>query len=170
MVGYEGYYEISNQARIRSLDRVRYSKNGVSWVIPGAMKKCPPNDRGYPHVSLYKNGRGKTTRVHCLVAEAFLGPRPIGYQICHNDGCRANSWAENLRYGTVSENQLDRAIHGTSNAGDRSAHNKLTENEVREIRAAPYYRGLTRDLSRTYRVTTATVSNIRHRKMWRHLA
>lgn len=56
---------------------------------------------------------GKSVTVHSLVALAYIGPKPDGYVICHNDGNPLNNNADNLRYGTYTDNQYDRVKHGT---------------------------------------------------------
>lgn len=67
---------------------------------------------GYLHVVLCGGGRRKTTRVHTIVAAAFLGPRPEGHEILHGDGDKRNNALANLRYGTKSENSQDALRHG----------------------------------------------------------
>lgn len=53
-----------------------------------------------------------TVTVHGLVAEVFIGPRPEGLDVCHNDGDKSNNRASNLRYDTHSENQKDEVRAG----------------------------------------------------------
>lgn len=53
--GFENY-EVSNLGRVR---RVEYIKQREDF-------------NGYPIVSLYKGGEGKTAKVHRLVAQAFI--------------------------------------------------------------------------------------------------
>ena len=55
-------------------------------------------------VTLSKNGKYKPTKVHKLVAAAFIGPRPEGLEINHIDGDHQNNAASNLEYCTQSEN------------------------------------------------------------------
>ena len=66
--GYEGYYQVSNYGRVKSLPKLG---NGYQEIIlkPG-VDGC-----GYFKVCLSKNGVHKTTHIHRLVAEAFL-PNP----------------------------------------------------------------------------------------------
>jgi hypothetical protein len=68
---------------------------------------------GYWTVDLAANGKTKHKRVHVLVAEAFLGPRPPGRQCCHKNGNGLDNRAVNLRWGTPSENIQDSVRHGT---------------------------------------------------------
>jgi hypothetical protein len=46
----------------------------------------------------------------------FIGPRPDGLDVCHNNGDRLDNQVGNLRYGTRSENMLDTVPHGRSRA------------------------------------------------------
>src|SRR5262245_44844739 len=55
-------------------------------------------------------------RVHILVAAAFLGPRPAGYDIDHIDNDRDNNWLSNLRYLPHSENVKRGFHHGNDHA------------------------------------------------------
>lgn len=68
------------------------------------------------HLRLELNGPpGKRKYlVHVLVARAFLGEPPPGHEVCHNDGDPTNNSLSNLRYGTKSENAMDRVRHGTN--------------------------------------------------------
>lgn len=112
VVGYEGMYEVSDRGRVRSVDREVNAGHGKR-MIPGVILKPAVKDTGRLQVGLSRR-RFKLRRcVHQLVAEAFLGPKPEGMQVCHNDGNHLNNVVENLRWGTQSENMLDRARHGT---------------------------------------------------------
>lgn len=68
---------------------------------------------GYYFIRLYKNGRGKNFTIHSLVARAFLGECPEGYEVRHLDGNSKNNSIQNLKYGTRSENRQDSVKHGT---------------------------------------------------------
>jgi hypothetical protein len=95
----EGKYEVS------SMGRVRVAKTGH-------IKSMLENRRHY-RVTVYLRGR-KTIWVHQLVAEAFVGPRPEGKEVCHRNGNGLDNRPSNLRYGTHQENMLDRREHGTA--------------------------------------------------------
>lgn len=99
--GYEGLYDVSNHGRVRSMH------------VGGRLLAIPANRFGYPIVRLHDGrGNGKTFNVHSLVALAFLGEREPGQQVRHLDGNPANNLVTNLRYGSASENMLDRVQHG----------------------------------------------------------
>jgi hypothetical protein len=46
-------------------------------------------------------------RIHQIVAKAFLGPRPTGMQVAHNNCNHRDNRLSNLRYATPAENQAD---------------------------------------------------------------
>lgn len=113
--GFAGLYEVSDRGSVRSLERV-VGQPGRQRVQRGRVLKPDRSDRYY-RVTLSRESRTYRRSVHGLVAEAFIGPKPEGLQICHSDGDSRNNCAGNLRYDTASENALDRVRHGThSNA------------------------------------------------------
>lgn len=69
------------------------------------------NARGYRQVILCLGGRRHVREVHAVIAATFHGPRPEGMDTRHLDGDKSNNAASNLRYGTRSENELDKARH-----------------------------------------------------------
>jgi hypothetical protein len=112
VVGYEGLYEVSSEGRVRSLDRITGGKRRRR--IRGQMLTPTPHPDGRRvAVSLCKDGIQRAPAVHRLVAAAFLGPRPVGLDICHGDGNGFNNAVANLRYDTRSANLLDSVRHGT---------------------------------------------------------
>jgi len=68
---------------------------------------------GYRRLGLYRNGQRINCRVHSLVADAFLPPRPTGAVTRHIDGDHLNNTVRNLCWGTQSENVRDAVNHGT---------------------------------------------------------
>ena len=112
--GYEGIYEVSSHGRVRSVDRTVTYSGGRVRRYKGKNLSAPLNPDGYPCVSLYAQGEKEMRYVHSLVTESFIGARPEGMEVCHNDGNPANNHLDNLRYGTRSDNMLDRVRHGTN--------------------------------------------------------
>lgn len=113
VVGYEGDYEVSNKGRVRSLDRTVVHNSGRTQRRKGRLL-ATILVLGYPRVNLTTPARGaRAARIHVLVLEAFVGLRPDGMHGCHNDGDPTNNALSNLRWGTRSENMLDKRKHGT---------------------------------------------------------
>lgn len=138
---WEGAYEVSDQGRARSVTRVITVLNPKGVLaerrLRGRVLKAGVLKNGYEMVSLTAPGRTRYyAYVHDLVMAGFVGPKPKGLEVCHDNGARTDNRLANLRYDTRSANSLDRRRHGTVNAlkGEACPSAKLTENDVREIR------------------------------------
>lgn len=103
VVGYEGYYQVSNLGRVRSLDRIASNGRKIKGKILSTKVNTPPY---YPRVSLSVNGKMKLVQVHRLVAQAFVyNPDPEHKtQVGHKDESRTNNRADNLEWVTPKEN------------------------------------------------------------------
>ena len=75
------------------------------------------NSDGYPSVRITINGKRRRMAVHRLVAEKYLGPRPLNSQIRNLDGNKLNARLDNLAYGTAKGNADDREQHGRTSRG-----------------------------------------------------
>jgi hypothetical protein len=112
VIGYEGYYEVSNLGRVRSLDRITTSKDGRRRFWPGIMLKQKLRHH-YLRTGLTKSGATTTWCVHRLVCEAFNGVKPQQDSVVrHLNGSHLDNRAENLRWGTPAENTADMIRHG----------------------------------------------------------
>jgi hypothetical protein len=116
--GYAGCYEVSDQGRVRSIDRDVTWGGGCKRSARGRVRKLTPSARGdkavYLTVTLSKESRIACRYVHRLVAEAFLGPCPDGQEVCHGPIGTLDNSISNLRYGTHGSNELDKQRDGTS--------------------------------------------------------
>lgn len=90
--------------------------------------------RGYKAVSIQNNGKQKKAFVHHLMLESFVGERPDGYQCRHLDSNPLNNNLSNLKWGTRSENQMDRLLVGRDNRGSKHGMSKLTKEQVIQIK------------------------------------
>ncbi|ALY07692.1 HNH endonuclease [Gordonia phage Howe] len=116
VVGWEGAYEVSDLGRVRSVDRTVYAGGGRTRHAAGKVLR-PRTGADYLYVHLSRDGRPINRAIHKLVAHAFVGP-PGGRDVLHQNGSCHDNRAENLRYGTKSENAYDSIRHGTHfNAG-----------------------------------------------------
>ena len=77
---YEGFYQVSNLGRVKSLQRKCKSKSGLR-LVGEKIRKPNLKKTGYLQISLNKNGIKKHHRVHQLVAMAFLNHKPNNIQI-----------------------------------------------------------------------------------------
>lgn len=108
VVGYEGFYEVSNEGRIRSLDRNVVCSNSVRFY-KGRILACGIDNHGYARVVLAVSGKHTTKQLHRLIAEAFIQNPDNLPEVNHKDENPLNNSVENLewcsklynlRYGT----------------------------------------------------------------------
>lgn len=122
VVGYEGFAEVSDHGRVRSLPRSqtmqvgsgRWSYERTYRVAPGRVLKPKTKSNGYQEVGLWLLGKQQFRYVHRLVLEAFVGLPGIGFQAGHLNGNRSDNRAANLMWVTPTVNASHRALHGTN--------------------------------------------------------
>lgn len=102
VLGYEGSYEVSNEGRVRSLERIVNPTR--PYMRKGGLLK-PNTDRdGYQRVTLFSNGARKKVGVHQLVARTFI-PNLENFPIInHKDENPRNNRVENLEWCTHEYN------------------------------------------------------------------
>jgi len=154
IVGYEGYYEVSNIGTVRRKQTGKILKPRIS--------------NGYCMVDLRVNGKRRYHRVHRLVAYAFIGIPPTSkHEIRHFDGNRQNNNYSNLSWGTRTENERDKIRHNKTNRGQQNGRSKLTFDQVVKIRKL-LSRGdlLQRQIAEMFGVTRMTISDIKCKRSW----
>lgn len=104
VVGYEGYYQVSNLGRVRSVDRTIIDSNGHKKHYRGKTLKPSLKRTGYYSVTIHTEEVKKTVLVHRLVAAAFLEPDPKRLYVDHIDADKTNNKVDNLRWCTCREN------------------------------------------------------------------
>ncbi len=165
--GYRGAYEVSSCGQVRRM--TTYA--GRTRQVPRLLKPHSKKD-SYPHVLLHLEGKGRNHYVHRLVALAFLGPGPDGYQVNHKDGNKQNSLLANLEYITVSANTLH-AYHvlGVGHlVGTERWNAKLTDEKVRQIRARWRVGDISnRQIAAQYGVSEQTIGRIVNGFAWQHV-
>lgn len=167
--GFEGSYEVSSFGRFCSLPRTCHTLYGKRRV-PGKLwfgnAKAKNGKLGnYLWVGLFREGVKEGWAVQWLVLLAFVGPRPEGMEVCHNDGNPRNNRLDNLRYDTRKGNFADKLKHGTHLRGIRSPLAKLNLQTVQEIR---YLEGkMTQEaIAEKFGLSQPYVSKIIRRDRW----
>ena len=71
VVGYEGCYEVSNQHRVRTVERVIVRSNGHPQTIAPRIRRHRQRGGYHRQVTLVRDGQYMTFRIHPLVEAAF---------------------------------------------------------------------------------------------------
>ncbi len=127
--GFEGKYEISNLARVKSLIRKdRLIKIGLTK----SKSELP-----YNVVQLALDNKTKCMRLHRVVAMAFV-PNPENKPfVNHKDGNRYNNLPENLEWVTHQENVIHAYATGLTPRGKRGKQKNPRKNKLYPIDYRP---------------------------------
>ncbi len=106
IVGYEGYYKVSNLGRIKSLDWITRHNYGGEKKKSGCVIKPINQNNGYLTVNLSVRGKRKCVLIHILVATSFIQNPENKPCVNHKDGDKKNNNLINLEWVTYSENSI----------------------------------------------------------------
>lgn len=109
---YKEKYMVYSDGRIKSLRLRKVFLKGFD------------NGKGYLYV-----GVGGPKAIHRIVAECFLGDKPLGYTVNHKDGNKLNNNIENLEYITRKQNYE----HALSTGLKRNLKSVLSNNEISDM-------------------------------------
>jgi len=165
--GFDGFYQINSCGQVWSR---RAASSIRDKLGPWKVTKVNGLSRyGYPRVRLTIGGRRKYYLVHRLVLLTFVGPCPIGMEARHvPDPDRTNCQLSNLKYGTRTQNHLDRNGTKTDVRGENGWSAKLTWKQVRGIRRLHLTGKYTdKQLASKFGVTHHNIYAIVKRKTWK---
>ena len=113
--GYEGHYQVSNLGNVRSVERQVTYPSGKKWKYKSKHMKTSFHN-GYELLTLSKEGVKSRVSVHRLVATAFLGHEPCGFDVVvdHKDNDSMNNKLNNLQLISQRENCSKDKKSGTS--------------------------------------------------------
>ena len=157
--GYEGYYQVSNLGRIKS---IRFNKEKILTI---------QHDKdGYCTVGLTKNNKLKLCKVHRLVCKTFFNNSKNKPQVNHINGIKNDNRAENLQWCTCKENMKHGWKTGLykSKKGSKHGNSKLTEKEVIEIRELSKIK-TRKQIAKKYKISYSNVGAIINNKLWKHI-
>ena len=172
IVGYEGFYEVSNLGQVRSYHSNNH-RPGSSHMssTPRILKQSIMKKKGYKKVVLCRPDIPKKGKlVHWLVAAAFIGERPVGLDINHINGIKDDNRAENLEYVTRQANIRHKIDVLGKGIGDTSPSAKLTSSQVLEIREIYRANSVTNvEIGKMFGVSPDAILKIAKRINWKHI-
>lgn len=166
--GYEGFYEVSNLGRVKSLARI----TAHGRKIKEKQRKLPLN-KGYPTIKFSKDGEWELAYVHRIVAKVFIPNPENKREVNHIDGNKLNNKVENLEWVTSSENvkhAYDSGLHTRTNVkGEYNNKAILTEKQVKEIKLLILDGRQNRELAAMYNVSRKVICDIKKGRNWKHV-
>lgn len=175
VVGYEGFYEVSDDGQVRSVDRhipigrIPVGRPRKTSLCRGQTIAAPLDDQGYRTVQLNRGARYKCFFVHRLVAGAFIGTCPDGYEVNHKNGVKHDNAVANLEYVTPSQNSLHRSRVLGLRRGDANPRRKLREAQIPTIRAAIRAGNTYKAVARQFNVSTGAIIGVMNGRSWSHV-
>jgi len=169
IIGYEGFYQVSNTGKVRSVDRsIKYS-NGKVYVYKGKELSLKYRKDGYYTACLCKNSDEKNLFVHRLIAFAFIPKVDNKPFINHKNGVKTDNRIENLEWCDYSDNNkhaYDTGLNSTLK-GEKSHFSKLKSADIYSIRNMYHNWFFTKwELADIYKMTYNSIHNILIKKTW----
>jgi len=117
---------------------------------------------------------GTVLYTHRVSWELAYGPIPDGLSVCHHCDVRHCVRPDHLFVGTQLDNIRDMWAKGRHDPlpiyhGEQNANSKLTENDIRSLRAARAAGARPKDLAIIYGIDRHNVWAICTRKAWKHV-
>jgi hypothetical protein len=156
--------------RVGSDGSVWTCKKGRYGLMDTWKQLRAPVNGGYHSVSLMGMDK-KSHKFRCggLVLMAFVGPRPTGFEMCHENGNRADDRLINLRWGTRRSNVEDTIRHGRVPRGEKHANAKITADQVLKLRAARASGLKYREIGEQFNLPMSTIYKAILGTRWRHI-
>lgn len=170
--GWEGFYQISNLGRSRSLDRfVRYPAGAMRFYKGKMMKNTIRNGRYQIIMMSNSKVERKTAYVHVLVAKAFLDNNYLkkGLTVNHINGIKTDNRLENLELLTIGDNIRHAHLSGLISLGQERSCSKFRNKDIIKIRKMRDEGSTYREIANKYNVATNAIKQIVIRKTWKHI-
>lgn len=147
----------------------------LEWIHSVALKYDGEDCLAWPFIAKAKFGYGRLRvdgrqweahRYICI--QAHGNPPSKNHHAAHScgNGDKGCCNPHHLRWATPQENRDDTLIHGTRNRGERNGRAKLTESDIRAIRASQRSNSALAD---AFNVSKTTVFEVRNGKRWHHV-
>ena len=134
------------------------------WSEPKILAGGTDKDGYKKFVLIDDFGARRYLRRATLVCTAFHGARPPNNTVRHLDGSRTNDAASNLRWGTQSQNCMDKLEHGTAQRGEKNGNCSISEKVARAIKADKSL--TTKQAVEKYGVKKHIINNIKYGQSW----
>lgn len=133
--GYEGYYQVSNLGRIKSLARFVLHKNGRKVKRKERILKPSKMGDGYLSVCFRVCNNVNKQYIHRVVAKNFLKKPSYANCVNHINGVKHDNRLSNLEWVNHIENHAHAVRAGLiNNSGENSSSAIFTNKEINLIR------------------------------------
>src|SRR5690606_28733657 len=163
--GYEGFYQVSNLGRVKSLERHVPNGDNTFRVVKERYLKTNKKTNEYIKVNL----SGKSFRVHRLVATAFIG-NPNNYpEVNHINGDKTDNNVTNLEWCSSSYNMKHNEKLGVVVRGNKHVNSTIDEQTAKEIKILLKSGIKQKDIASKFDITENIVNQINRGLTWKHV-
>jgi|ERR1035437_1001116 hypothetical protein len=166
--GYIGYYQASSLGRIRSVDRIIYTRNGQKRSHKGKVLSQGTSVKtraGNYKMVVLNNGTTKVFHSHRIIAKTFLGNHPIGRsEVNHKNSKPGDNRPKNLEWCSKLEN----IAHQINNKVKRNSK-IMTKQTAVLIKHALFCNYTTKSIAKKFNVSERSVRRIANFKTWKGL-
>ena len=168
---YDGYYEISNYGRVKSMGKYHGKTN--RFFNEQHIIKAKINKDGYLLYRVSILGKGNYITAHRAVATTFISNVDNLPQINHIDGNKKNNCIDNLEWCTASQNVKHaysnglKFSSGMSMPKEQNPNSKYTQKQIDEIRDKRARGYKLKELSKEYGSNEGYISRICNHKFWK---
>ncbi len=164
IAGYEGFYQVSNFGRVKSLFRFRHCGHpgAKPHLLPEKLLTPRKEKKGYLSVGLCKNSILTFKKI----------PNPDNKtETNHKDRDKTNNHVSNLEWSTTLENVRHAELNGgrNQNKGIMNPKSKLRESDIVNIRNRAAKGETTTKIASDYGVDKSNICYIIKRKTWKHV-
>jgi hypothetical protein len=131
-------YRVGNDGSIWTKYHSTNKKIGRRFIYDTWRMRATTLSRlGYERLNLLVNGKWTQCRVHAVVLETFVGPRPEGMECRHLNDIKTDNRAENLCWGTKTENHEDQRYNKgyVDISGSRNPKAKIRIEDVKLLKS-----------------------------------
>lgn len=175
IIGYEGFYQVSNLGRIKSLPRITARDERTIKILTGRILRLNRDERGgYLKVSLSKVGKTKKVNVHRIVALSFLENPNNLPQVNHINAIKIDNRVEDLEWVSRSDNSKHAYRMGLMSHFSifctEKHYSKIRREDILKIRELYSERHKTqREIAIEFGLSQSQISAITTRRSWKNI-
>ena len=102
--GYEGIAQVSTRGQVKTVDRLVTRKDGRKCLWKGRILKPRRDKNGYLLITLSRNGKERTFKVHRMVAETWIDNPENKPEVNHRNEQKDMNFVENLSWASRKAN------------------------------------------------------------------
>jgi hypothetical protein len=171
VINLEGYYQVSNLGRVKSLPRKVVRGRCGLYQIREQILNPSINSDGYYTGIFRVNKKSINYKVHKLVADSFIGVKGKGFEVNHINGIKTDNRLVNLEVITKSENikHAFRLGLNISNKGEKNGNSKYTKKDAILVKKMTKEGKKESEIKEFLNCSFHFIRDVRRGRTWKHV-